>query len=555
MSPRARTQSTTLSDRITGLARATEIAEGRLDEAAVQQARQTLDRAGERRALSADHTVVGFFGATGSGKSTLFNAVVGQDLARSAARRPTTSSPLAAIWGDEGSEPLLDWLDVADRRVVGPALSVATGRGRRATTATGGLVLLDLPDFDSVTREHREIVQRMVGLVDVVVWVVDPQKYADAVLHQDFVQPLARHGAVTMVVLNQADRLAQRDVPSVLGSLAELVAQDGLPTTGPSAPVAVSALTGQGVPELRDRIHAVAANRAAAGQRLEADVVHAATELARAAGEGDPHGIDRDASERLTAGLARAAGTDMVADAAARSYRLRAGRHTGWIATRWLSRFRKDPLKRLHIESHDSSADPGVHRTSLPPMNASQKAAADSAVRGFADEVSRGAGEPWRRSVRTAARTHEQRLPDALDQAVARTKFSARGASWWWICFDVLQWLAMAATVLGLLWLLGLFLAEYFQLQLPPPPTVEGFPLPVPTLMVVTGVVLALFLALTGAVIASLASRVRASRVRRRLLRSVRETAEETVAVPVRRELDAHRELTAAVTRAGADEH
>ena len=108
----------------------------------------------------------------------------------------------------------------------------------------------------------------------------------------------------------------------------------------------------------------------------------------------------------------------------------------------------------------------------------------------------------------------------------------------------------MAVTVLGLLWLLGLFLADYFQLQLPPPPTVEGFPLPVPTLMVVAGVVLALFLALTGAVLASLASRARASRVRRRLLRSVREAAAEAVEAPVRAELDAHQEFREALTRA-----
>lgn len=551
MSPRSRNETVSLSERIEGLARATEIAEGRLDADVVQRARHTLDTAGQRRALSADHTVVGFFGATGSGKSTLFNAVAGQELARAAARRPTTSKPLAAIWGEEGSRPLLDWLDVADRRVVGPALSVSTGSGRRASTAQGGLVLLDLPDFDSVTSEHRQIVQRMVGLVDVVVWVVDPQKYADAVLHQDFVQPLARHGAVTMVVLNQADRLAERDVPGVLASLTDLVRQDGLPATGQSAPVAVSAATGQGIEFLRERIHAVAAGRAAAGQRLETDVQHAARELADAAGQGDPHGIDKAAGERLTEGLARAGGIEMVADAAARSYRLRAGRHTGWIATRWLSRFRKDPLKRLHIESHEKTSDPGVHHTSVPAMDASRRAAADSAVRGFADEVSAGAGEPWRRSVRAAARTNEHRLPDTLDQAVARTKFSAHRSSWWWLAFDLLQWLAMLVTVLGLLWLLGLFLAQYFQIQLPPPPTVQDFPLPVPTLMVLTGVVLALFLALTGAVLASLASRVHASGVRRRLLRSVREAATESVEAPVRRELEAHREFADAVARAG----
>lgn len=539
----------TLSDRIKGLAEATDLAEGRLDQDAVRNARETLERTGQRRALSADHTVVGFFGATGSGKSTLFNAVVGQDLARTAARRPTTSEPLAAVWGEEGSAPLLDWLDVSDRRVVGPALSTSAGKGRKASTVSGGLVLLDLPDFDSVTREHRDIVQRMVGLVDVVVWVVDPQKYADAVLHQDFVQPLSRHGAVTMVVLNQCDRLRESDLPGVLASLRELLAQDGLPTSGPSTPVGVSAVTGEGVPELRERIHGIAAHRAAAGQRLEADVIHAGQRLADAAGEGDPRGITREAGEKLTSGLVRAAGVDLIAEAAARSYRLRAGKHTGWIATRWLSSFRKDPLKRLHIESHDRGSDPSVHRTSLPPMNASQKASADSAVRHYADSVSEGAGAPWRRSVREAARSHESRLPDALDQAVAKTNFSARGASWWWIIFNVLQWIAMAMTVLGLVWLLGLFVAEYFQIPLPPPPTVEGFPLPVPTLMVITGVVVAIFLAITGGLLASVASRMRAARLRRRLSASVRETARGLIESPVARELEVQRTFRDALAR------
>ena len=91
MSP-ARQAAPTLSERLTALARATELASGRLDDEAVAASRTVLDRAAERRSLSADHTVVGFFGATGSGKSTLFNAVVGRDIARSAARRPTTPS-------------------------------------------------------------------------------------------------------------------------------------------------------------------------------------------------------------------------------------------------------------------------------------------------------------------------------------------------------------------------------------------------------------------------------------------------------------------------------
>lgn len=55
----------------------------------------------------------------------------------------------------------------------------------------------------------------MVGLVDVHVWELDPQKYADAAVHSDFLTPLALHEAVALVVLNQIDRLPDWDLPSV----------------------------------------------------------------------------------------------------------------------------------------------------------------------------------------------------------------------------------------------------------------------------------------------------------------------------------------------------
>ena len=57
-----------------------------------------------------------------------------------------------------------------------------------ATTrpALRGLVLLDLPDFDSVEARHRLEVDRLLRLVDLVVWVLDPQKYADRVVHQQY---------------------------------------------------------------------------------------------------------------------------------------------------------------------------------------------------------------------------------------------------------------------------------------------------------------------------------------------------------------------------------
>jgi hypothetical protein len=105
----------------------------------------------------------------------------------------------------------------------------------------------------------------------------------------------------------------------------------------------------------------------------------------------------------------------------------------------------------------------------------------------------------------------------------------------------------MLAVVAGLVWLLGLFLLEYFQIPVPPPPYVEGFPLPVPTLLVLAGVVLGLFLALTGRILAGFGARMRERSVRRKLRASVAEAGQRTVVEPVRAELEAFAAFRAAL--------
>ena len=273
-----------LDRRLEALAEAHGLAQGVLPEAALAEAYGVLDRAASRRSLSAEHTVVGFFGATGSGKSSLFNAVLGADVARVAVRRPTTSEPLAAVWAVEGSGALLDWLDVARRHEAAPVDGLAD--------ASTGLILLDLPDFDSTALEHRETVERLVGMVDVMVWVLDPQKYADDALHSGFLRRLGGHGAVTLTVLNQADRLAPGERAEVLVSLGALLAGEGFGDgRGARSIIAASARTGEGVGDVRSAIRRVVASRRAASERLEADARAAAAALAEASGDGAPVGV------------------------------------------------------------------------------------------------------------------------------------------------------------------------------------------------------------------------------------------------------------------------
>src|SRR6476660_8240511 len=123
-----------------------------LDPRAVDIARRVVDKSAERGGIGGDHTVVALAGATGSGKSSLFNALVGADVATIGARRPTTSRPTAGVWGDSDASELLDWLGVAARHVVdtgsgpgkGPSGSVSGPA--QVVGSLDGMVLLDLPD-------------------------------------------------------------------------------------------------------------------------------------------------------------------------------------------------------------------------------------------------------------------------------------------------------------------------------------------------------------------------------------------------------------------------
>lgn len=549
-----------LVQRLEALQEASELGEGRAPDAALYAARSVLEQASARRSLSAEHTVVGFFGATGSGKSTLFNAVTGRELARTAVTRPTTSDPLAGVWQPEGSADLLDWLEVTERHDLDDPLGTrASGLLRRDRESASGLILLDLPDFDSTTAAHREKAARLAGQVDVLVWVLDPQKYADAAVHHDFIKPMSAYEGVTLVVLNQIDRLDPDSRGPVLESLRTILQTDGLrsPRLYP-----VSAVTGEGIAQLREAIAAVSVARSASVERLHQDVAGAADALTgREAGTEEDNAarpradaawetglaMPTAAAERqLTGQLAQASGLETVARATGKSYRLQAGARTGWPVTRWLGKLRPDPLRRLNLSSRD--VNPAVNRTSLPAPGPAQRAQADSAVRTYADNASTGAPEAWRASIRRAARASATTLPDTLDQAVARTDIGAGRGSWWWPIVGVLQWIALAVALGGVGWLGVLALMGYLQLDVPPAPRVDG--LPVPTLMLVGGVLLGIVLGLATGLLARMAASRRARVARRRLAASISRVARREVAEPVAAEVQRFNDFADAVRRA-----
>ena len=510
-----------LADRVAALETAVSAGEGRLPAPLLDDARAVLERTARRSALSAEHTVVALAGSTGSGKSSLFNAIARAPLARPGITRPTTSRPMAVVWGP-GADPLLSWLEVGDRHHAAD----------RATVATRGLVLLDLPDHDSVETEHRAIAERLVERVDLLVWVVDPQKYADAALHERYLRPLAGHGDVVVVVLNQIDRLTPEEATACLADLRRLVAEDGLAA---ARVLGVSATTGQGIDELDTLLDQAAARREAAVARMVADLRTVAARIADACGDKVPDRSQKAARERLVDALEAAAGVPTVVDAVRGSANRRARAATGWPPTRWIGRLRVDPLRRLGLTR--GTDRPELARTSLPPASPTLAARAHVAVREYVGTMTTGAPEDWVLAARARVTAGTDGLDDALDLAVAGTELEATRRPLWWGVVSFVQWVVLGVLVAGLVWLGVLAVLAYLQLPAPETPTWRGFPWP--TLMVVGGALVGLVVALVSRLAGALGARRRAARARRRLRESIGRVADGQVRLPVAEELSA----------------
>jgi len=504
--------------------------EGVLTPAATARLDGVRAGAAERRRRSAEHTVVGLFGATGSGKSSLLNALVGAPVAATHVRRPTTTAPLAVLWQPEGAASLLDWLGIDDRRV----------REQPIDARAASLILVDLPDFDSVEASHHAIAARLAGQVDAMIWVLDPQKYADAVVHSEFIAPHAAHGAVTLVVLNQADRLAPDEVDDVLRHVRSLVAADGL---RPAAVLATSATTGAGVPALATAIGGIAAARTAAVERIAADLdaIGAALEPA-----GRPAGFTPASRTALAEAVAAASGAGVVADAVGASYRRRAARLGGWPLVSWIHGLRADPLRRLGLGAGRGAADAQLRRTSLPSPGAAGEARRSIAVRGAVDAASAGLGEPWRALAREAGEGAIAGLGDDVDLAVASTSLPTRGG-WWWPIPTIVQWVALAAALVGVGWLL----LAAFGAGLPIPrveiPSIEGWSVPV--LLIAGGILLGIVVALANGAIAAAVGAARRRRTRRALVAAVRSVTDAVVVAPVEAALGRAAAFDAAIDR------
>ena len=200
--------------------------------------------------------IVVFAGPTGAGKSTLLNSVTGAAHTLAGPLRPTTKDPLV----------LSPETRAADyQHIGGVTCEVVTGRA----PILEELILVDTPDIDSTSVEHRAMAETMIDNADIVVYVSSALRYADLVPWEVLRRAHSR-GVPVIQVMNRiraSSRGALADYSSRLdseGLASEIVAVQEH-HIGPGA----QAIPPAAVQQLRDRlVSEVEARRAGA-----ADVV------------------------------------------------------------------------------------------------------------------------------------------------------------------------------------------------------------------------------------------------------------------------------------------
>ena len=423
----------------------------------VGQANDLLTRAGERLMLSSSHTVVSLAGGTGSGKSSLFNQLAGADFSTVGVTRPVTGEAHACVWGVGGSGPLLQWLGVPRRYRYARTSALSSGE-----ESMNGLVLLDLPDHDSVMGHATDLVDHLVGHSDLIVWVLDPQKYADAAVHRRFLVPLAGHSEVVAVVLNQADLLTPAQVDDCLQDLRRLLDSEHLQDV---QILVTSAKTGAGLDDLRRLLVSAVSARTAATARISADVD-------KVVGGFEPYGARMtagagpdtdDASDlqlpagtaaELAASFTGAAGVSAIGDALTSARELRAMDYVGWPVSWLIERLTSpDPIRKIRLGQLWAE----LGQITAGPTGA-QQAEIDNALTEVADRRVPPLPRPWSRTVRAAVRSRADDIPAALGAEVGAELPASPVVDRWWRAIGVLQGLLLGSVIVGVAWLAALLI-------------------------------------------------------------------------------------------------
>ena len=324
------------------------------------------------------------------GKSSTFNALTGLDLAAVGVRRPTTSWASACIWGGPRVPRTCSsgWASRCGTRPRAtpcstPVVTHVTSRAWSCSTS---------PTTTRPRSATTSRCERLIVLADLMIWVLDPQKYADKAVHEGFLKPMASHKDVMIVVLNHIDEVPRDRRQGMVEDVKRLLTLDGLD----GVPViATSARDGDGIADAQE------ADRQAGG-RQEGEPVPVPDRRARRGREArrglrqghatrpeqrHPVRAQRRRRRRRRGAGGRRRGAALVPDARRPCHRLAADR----LALEATPRPAEAAAPRPRCGRQ--GAGPAA-TSSVPEATRVQRARVDTAVRHVADEVSEGMSRP-----------------------------------------------------------------------------------------------------------------------------------------------------------------
>lgn len=436
-----------------------------------QELHETWDSVAKRQGASEALSVIAFAGASGVGKSELINSLTESAACEVGTHRPSTKVPQGVFCAQANPTQLLE--------LIGVTQSTGISQSEFSRGIPENLVFVDLPALEY--EPAREATAATLRGADVIVWVTDPQRYADA----SFVDSVLSfpHVENTIVVLSHADTLNETQHERILEHLRDILTEHGLGDLPIySAGRRLENLTSELLSKIVDMTSQGDARNTAFVSALHqgiSDFVQA-SELDQVKPEALAELNESFDNPLKTEALLNLSPTaDRMADA----YKRAAAFWIAWPVLTWIVGFK--PSKK---QSPDS-------RTTLPGIPSVN----DWVLRHDAQTVTRQRTKhlppKWRTFFTSHSASLELPLVEALNLALSMQKVQSAPKRAWWKLWWIGQWILFLTLIASSLWLLVWAVGALASMS---PPVLWLGLIPLPALLFVVGLLGGLLWSLWG---------------------------------------------------------